>query len=884
MLDEDTVHLHLEQRVVQRLLGRFRAQGFVHHDLSRACLAQVARRDPARDPARPALALRPRAERLHEELVPVTARWIEPPQRDGPLSAYAREAEAKTPRAARARRSATAAHAQPGEAIAAAAARRRAARRRGAAAAARAARPRSWPASADRASCASAASAKRRDLREILERQRERVREELDRHERRASSSSRSTSTTRSSASSRPNMRSWERRLEQFDRELETRAGAHRATSTRSGRSASSRSASSTSGRRRTDGDGQARPASPRAPRVARLRPADRPRRLAAGARARRRDPRPHATPRASGSCARASRSARSTPRTAESRHRRLPRVRRVACSAGASRRRATPGRPRRPIPPELEVALPDYGETLRPDFAVRELDPADGAPPWQLLVAGARAGRATSTASRAGTAGSRRRRTAAWSGCCARPACRPACSSTARLRLVSAPRGESSGWLDFRVADDDRDGGPADLAALRLLLGEQRLLALPRAQRLAALLDDSRKFQNEVCEQLAEQVLHALYELLRGFQAAHDASEGELLREPLAERPGRGLPRAAHRAPAARLPPLRRGARPAARATRRSCSYYSLAGLFERLREDAALLPDTMDQRYGAWAQLLVLFRLIHDGADAGDDAAARRATATSSTPTASRSSKAAPAAARARSTSGSSRRSSPTARLPRAREPARPRRRAALLPRARRRADRLGLRDDDGLPARDGDGPLGRDQGRRRSTARRRRSTSRSCSRRARGKRAKWLQDRADRKLTDRSQTAVKDAATLEDLHAALAAGDRPRRHARPRAAGRDGAPAERGAAPLGLALHAALAHRADRAHDARADPRAAARRDGRPPRPEQILDLKVCDPAMGSGAFLVEACRQLGDALVEAWHAHGERARRSRPTRTR
>ena len=46
-----------------------------------------------------------------------------------------------------------------------------------------------------------------------------------------------------------------------------------------------------------------------------------------------------------------------------------------------------------------------------------------------------------------------------------------------------------------------------------------------------------------------------------------------------------------------------------------------------------------------------------------------------------------------------------------------------------------------------------------------------------------------------------------------------------------------------------------------------------DGRPPRPDQILDLKVCDPAMGSGAFLVEACRQLGDALVEAWHAHGE-----------
>src|SRR5215510_15129971 len=38
-----------------------------------------------------------------------------------------------------------------------------------------------------------------------------------------------------------------------------------------------------------------------------------------------------------------------------------------------------------------------------------------------------------------------------------------------------------------------------------------------------------------------------------------------------------------------------------------------------------------------------------------------------------------------------------------------------------------------------------------------------------------------------------------------------------------------------------------------------------------PEQILDLKVCDPATGSGAFLVEGCRQLGDELVKAWHVH-------------
>jgi len=35
-----------------------------------------------------------------------------------------------------------------------------------------------------------------------------------------------------------------------------------------------------------------------------------------------------------------------------------------------------------------------------------------------------------------------------------------------------------------------------------------------------------------------------------------------------------------------------------------------------------------------------------------------------------------------------------------------------------------------------------------------------------------------------------------------------------------------------------------------------------------PEELLALNVCDPAMGSGAFLVQACRFLGEKLVESW----------------
>jgi superfamily II DNA or RNA helicase len=96
VLTEDTVHLHLEQRVVQRLLARFRSQGFIHHDLSRACLAQA-------NDSIPRVILLGRlslygqgAERLHEELVPVAARWAEPSKRQGPLKAYARETELRT--------------------------------------------------------------------------------------------------------------------------------------------------------------------------------------------------------------------------------------------------------------------------------------------------------------------------------------------------------------------------------------------------------------------------------------------------------------------------------------------------------------------------------------------------------------------------------------------------------------------------------------------------------------------------------------------------------------------------------------------------------------------------------------------------------------------
>jgi len=95
-IDDSTVQLHLQHRVVQRLLGRFRAQGFVHHDLSRACLTQSQDRIPRVILLGRLSLYGSGATRLHEEILTVTARWLPPDQRSGALAPYARETEART--------------------------------------------------------------------------------------------------------------------------------------------------------------------------------------------------------------------------------------------------------------------------------------------------------------------------------------------------------------------------------------------------------------------------------------------------------------------------------------------------------------------------------------------------------------------------------------------------------------------------------------------------------------------------------------------------------------------------------------------------------------------------------------------------------------------
>jgi hypothetical protein len=189
---------------------------------------------------------------------------------------------------------------------------------------------------------------------------------------------------------------------------------------------------------------------------------------------------------------------------------------------------------------------------------------------------------------------------------------------NTTQIRLVYAPRGETSGFATFGVSEMAQVAGRPIFAALHMLLCEERLFSLGEKQRLPAILADSRKYQNVVSTQLAEQVLAALYELVRGFQAADDQAKGELLREVLAENPNhvyQGLLTVLMRL----VFVLYAEDRNLLSSDPIFANYYSLTGLFERLRADDGRHPDTMDQRYGGWAQLLTLFRLIYEGGSHG-------------------------------------------------------------------------------------------------------------------------------------------------------------------------------------------------------------------------------------------------------------------------
>jgi hypothetical protein len=553
---------------------------------------------------------------------------------------------------------------------------------------------------------------------------------------------------------------------------------------------------------------------------------------------------------------------------------------------------------PARPLPDSLTVVLQD-GESISPSFAFKDPRPKDADQPWLLLVQTL----PLATDLDARTAADER----GWS---ASPTQRlerllretrvpiGLLTNGAQIRLIYAPHGENSGNITFHVKYMAEVAGRPILAALHMLLGECCSGAVPTTARLPALLSRSREYQSAVSTTLAQQVLDALYEMLRGFQAADEHTKGELLRSVLQKDPDAvyaGLLNVLMRL-VFLLFAEDRGIVPTDPKTKRATGlyvrHYSVHGLFERLRADAEHYPDTMDQRYGAWAQLLALFRVVHGGCKhpqmqmparrgnlfdparfpflEGGKAESRKqkAETNQNSETGSRSHDA--------TLSGSD---APTVPLVSDGTIHRVLQNLLILD-----GERLSYRTLDveeigsvyqtvmGFRLEVAAGPSIAIKGKAKKGGVPAATTINLDELLAAPAkdRPKWLAQRTDQELSGDAEKALKAAASIDGLLAALE-----------RKVARNATPAP--VAKGGLVLQPTDERRRSGSHYTprsftqpivRKTLQRILQRLGLHPTPEQILSLKICDLAVGSAAFLVETCRQLAEELLKAWRHHGGR----------
>ncbi len=190
-------------------------------------------------------------------------------------------------------------------------------------------------------------------------------------------------------------------------------------------------------------------------------------------------------------------------------------------------------------------------------------------------------------------------------------------------LRLVYAPAGESTAHLTFRVEHMRGAEGRTLLTALDLLLHARRQYTAAPEHTLEGLLAESRRRQADVTEELAKQVFEAVEILLAGFEsaAARDCGGDKLdwLR-PALEAEGdhfyQGVLSVVLRlvfllyAEDQALLPVEH---------KTYAQHLSLSGLYARLSHDAGAHPESMHHRFGAYGQLLALFRAVFFGVKHG-------------------------------------------------------------------------------------------------------------------------------------------------------------------------------------------------------------------------------------------------------------------------
>ncbi len=190
-------------------------------------------------------------------------------------------------------------------------------------------------------------------------------------------------------------------------------------------------------------------------------------------------------------------------------------------------------------------------------------------------------------------------------------------------IRLVYAPPGESTSHLTFRGDFMQRPDGRPILAAFELLLNASRTYESAPEFTFEGLLRESRSRQADVTKELASQVFEAVELLLSGLEAAgnRDGASGrqDTLRAALEEphdHAYQGVLSVVLRL-VFLLYAEDQGLLPVQDET--YAAHLSVKGLYDELVEDAGQHPESMNHRFGAYGRLLSLFRAVFYGVEHG-------------------------------------------------------------------------------------------------------------------------------------------------------------------------------------------------------------------------------------------------------------------------
>ena len=196
--------------------------------------------------------------------------------------------------------------------------------------------------------------------------------------------------------------------------------------------------------------------------------------------------------------------------------------------------------------------------------------------------------------------------------------------SNGQELRLVYAPLGESTSHLTFRFSDMAESAGRPLLAAFELLLSARRAYQAAEAHTLAGLLAESRKRQADVTQELAAQVFEAVELLLAGFEQAalRETRDDrvEWLQEALIESDDhfyQGVLSVVLRL-VFLLYAEDQGLMPIGHPF--YARHLSIKALYDELVEDAGMHPESMHHRFGAYGRLIALFRAVFLGVEHQD------------------------------------------------------------------------------------------------------------------------------------------------------------------------------------------------------------------------------------------------------------------------